>query len=172
MQWFHITSSFSPGARLRPFAPISRQLWHGSSPRPQGKFAYHRKDYDRVRPRVQQAKNPPERFNDRVPLDIRSPPASLMAGFEFRQRRAKRVQQKKYTCPDQVDDGKTKPPQGWKRVEGCEESRDVLMQGEGKNNDESMDSEQMEEIEEQRYASKGNQVYGHNACSSLLPLEG
>ena len=45
------------------------------------------------------------------------------------------------------------------------------MHGKGKNDYKGMDREQMEKVEEQGYASEGNQVYGCNAHSGLLPLK-
>ena len=79
-----------------------------------------------------------------------------MVRFEFCKPSASRVEQKKYAYPDQVDDGKTESPPGWKRAEGRKEGGDILMHGEDKNNDKTMDDIQVKKIEEQGYAPKDN----------------
>ena len=89
-------------------------------------------------------------------LYVRRPPAILMARLDSSEPAAKRVEQQGDCDPDQVDGGQAEPPPGWESIERCQEWFDVPVHGNGENDHQPVYDVQVQEVEEERHASKND----------------
>jgi hypothetical protein len=87
-------------------------------------------------------------------LYIRRPPAVLITCLECREPSTSGIEQQDDSDPDQIDDAKVVPPPRRESVERRHERCNVPVHYKGEKDDQPVYDVQMEEVEEEGYASK------------------